>query len=96
MLFAKTAHKVLRLECIDTGFFVKGACTKGEALYLKDHGGGFGLTPWGGGLTVACFIRAQSGAEFCLPPIPVDDLGTIVQVRPKPHRTPEANPHRTL
>ena len=28
---------------------------------------------------MACFVRAASGEEFCLPPLPVDDLGTIVK-----------------
>ena len=28
---------------------------------------------------MACFVRAGSGEEFCLPPLPVDDLGTIVK-----------------
>lgn len=77
-MFARTAQKVLRLECMDTGFYVAGACTKGETLFLKDQGGGQGLRAWGGMLHVACFFRA-TGEEFCLPPLPIDDLGTIIQ-----------------
>ena len=79
VMFAKTAHRVLQLECLDSGFYAQGACVPGEQLYLKDQGGGQGLETWGGGLSQACFIRALTGEEFCMPPLPVDDLGTIVQ-----------------
>ena len=79
---------------MDTGFYVAGACTKGETLFLKDQGGGQGLRSWGGMLHVACFFRA-TGEEFCLPPLPIDDLGTIIQPtkasgpsRPSPFQGP--------
>jgi len=83
VLFAKTARKVLRLKCMDTGFYSANLCEKGEDLYLKDQNGmGVGLKEWGGMLSVACFIRAASGDEFCMPPMPVDDLGTAVEPHP--------------
>jgi len=56
-LYAKTVHKVLRLECIDRSPFAKGVCTKGAFYYLQR------TAPWGdepgdmgGGLHTSCFI----------------------------------------
>ena len=79
-MFAKSAHQAFHLECREVSdFYIAGGCRKGEKLYLKDQGGGQGFVAWGGGLSVACFVRAASGEEFCLPPMPIDDLGTIVK-----------------
>lgn len=62
------ANNPLHLQCIDASPFLSGLCRKGEPLFLKS------ITPWGGGLSTACFLR-DSG--IAVPPDGDEDAGVI-------------------
>lgn len=74
--FARSTRTVLRLQCASSNPVVTGVCEEGERLFLAN------ITGWGGGLHVACFLRAapQAGqpADLCFPPLWLDDLATSV------------------
>ena len=56
--FARTSRQPLHLKCIDESPFLHGLCIKDEPLFLKS------ITPWGGGLSVACFLRDRDDLPF--------------------------------
>jgi len=78
---AKAMRKVLELQCLDRSPYLRGLCTAGERFFLKS------LSSFGGGLTVACLLRADAKGEVCTPPIWVEDLALLLtpvdaEVRP--------------
>lgn len=71
---AHAIRKVLRLKCLETGDrspYVKHACTEGDTFFLKNS------SKVGGGLSVTCLVRAEGGADLCLPPVWWEDLALL-------------------
>ena len=54
---AKAARSPLHLTCLDGSPYVHGLCEAGEPLFLAS------ITPWGGGLSIACFLRDQASRQ---------------------------------
>ena len=53
--YARAARKVLRLRCLDRSPHLRSLCQKDEPLFLKN------VSEFGGGLSIACFLRAPGG-----------------------------------
>lgn len=73
---ARAMRKVLRLQCLDDGDrspYVEAQCKKGERFFLKN------VTRFGGGLSVACMLRAAGGTDLCLPPLWLEDLALLFE-----------------
>ena len=56
--YARAANQALHLRCTDSSPFVSGLCEKNEPLFLQS------IRPWGGFLSVACFLRDQVGLRL--------------------------------
>ena len=73
--FARSVRQVLHLQCHASNPVASGLCDEGERLFLRN------TTGWGGGLTVACFLRdspkGDQSPDLCTPPLWLDDLATI-------------------
>lgn len=76
---AAAMRKVLRLQCLEDGArspYVKNICSEGEFFFFKNS------TVFGGGLSRACMVRADGGADLCLPPLRLEDLALLFAPTP--------------